>query len=291
MVRAAAYGDSLSGLKAALSETVSQQQSNMAMITGNEVEVAPPTVNGGSPSGPQRCKWCRLTYNLRRRRLVTPMCCPLMTRSSLPPRRWDLDDIELDPASLNAVQEVFSQVSGPVINTLSEKTGMTIMPEPAQCCDSRYFAGSPIRRIRYMRGTRLPWAMTTATIYEIFENSFAARLSTVPAAVVVSSRPACRIWAAVCPVGQGMQGMSSTGRPNGRHGAEHGGRYGKHDGRWDARNAGGGANVQSVQFPSLQQQGGGSEQGNIGLLMDVYMEMTVELGRTKKLIREILRNG
>ncbi|MFW5643195.1 MAG: flagellar motor switch protein FliN, partial [Alkalispirochaeta sp.] len=54
---------------------------------------------------------------------------------------------------------------------------------------------------------------------------------------------------------------------------------------------GGGANVQSVQFPSLQQQGGSSEQGNIGLLMDVYMEMTVELGRTKKLIREILGMG
>ena len=34
-----------------------------------------------------------------------------------------------------------------------------------------------------------------------------------------------------------------------------------------------------------------SEQGNIGLLMDVYMEMTVELGRTKKLIREILGMG
>jgi flagellar motor switch protein FliN/FliY len=54
---------------------------------------------------------------------------------------------------------------------------------------------------------------------------------------------------------------------------------------------GGNANVQSVQFPNLQQQGGGGEQGNIGLLMDVYMEMTVELGRTKKLIREILGMG
>jgi flagellar motor switch protein FliN len=50
-------------------------------------------------------------------------------------------------------------------------------------------------------------------------------------------------------------------------------------------------NVQSVQFPAL---GGGvpaADQGNIGLLMDVYMEMTVELGRTRKLIRDILGMG
>jgi flagellar motor switch protein FliN/FliY len=33
------------------------------------------------------------------------------------------------------------------------------------------------------------------------------------------------------------------------------------------------------------------EAGNIGLIMDVFMEMTVELGRTKKLIKEILSMG
>jgi flagellar motor switch protein FliN/FliY len=38
-------------------------------------------------------------------------------------------------------------------------------------------------------------------------------------------------------------------------------------------------NVQSVQFPSLVPQSAHSEHGNIGLIMDVYMEMTVELGR------------
>ena len=50
-------------------------------------------------------------------------------------------------------------------------------------------------------------------------------------------------------------------------------------------------NVQSVQYPSLQQTAGAMEQGNIGLIMDVYMEMTVELGRTKKQIKEILGMG
>ena len=50
-------------------------------------------------------------------------------------------------------------------------------------------------------------------------------------------------------------------------------------------------NVQSVQYPMLQNGAVGLEQGNIGLIMDVFMEMTVELGRTKKLIKDILGMG
>ncbi len=52
-------------------------------------------------------------------------------------------------------------------------------------------------------------------------------------------------------------------------------------------------NVQSVQYPSFQGNmiPGAGEQGNIGLIMDVFMEMTVELGRTKKQIKDILGMG
>jgi len=49
--------------------------------------------------------------------------------------------------------------------------------------------------------------------------------------------------------------------------------------------------VQPVQFTPLNQMQGGGESGNIGLLMDVFMEMTVELGRTKRLIKDILGMG
>ncbi len=50
-------------------------------------------------------------------------------------------------------------------------------------------------------------------------------------------------------------------------------------------------NVQSLQFPGLQSAAHAGEQGNIGLIMDVFMEMTVELGRTKKTIKDILGMG
>jgi len=50
-------------------------------------------------------------------------------------------------------------------------------------------------------------------------------------------------------------------------------------------------NVQAVQFPNLMPRATHQEMGNIGLIMDVFMEMTVELGRTRKLIKEILGMG
>jgi len=50
-------------------------------------------------------------------------------------------------------------------------------------------------------------------------------------------------------------------------------------------------NVQSVQFQNLNGGAVGAEQGNISLIMDVSMEMTVELGRTKKQIKDILGMG
>ncbi|MCH5288393.1 MAG: flagellar motor switch protein FliN [Treponema sp.] len=50
-------------------------------------------------------------------------------------------------------------------------------------------------------------------------------------------------------------------------------------------------NVQHLQFPNLAGGPTAQEQGNIGLIMDVNMEMTVELGRTKKQIKEILGMG
>ncbi len=50
-------------------------------------------------------------------------------------------------------------------------------------------------------------------------------------------------------------------------------------------------NIQQLQYPNLTAGLNSNEQGNIGLIMDVNMEMTVELGRTKKSIKDILGMG
>jgi len=77
---------------------------------------------------------------------------------------------------------------------------------------------------------------------------------------------------------QGMGGMQGMGM---------GGGMGMHG----MPGLGAPTNVQAVQFPNLMPHANPQEAGNIGLIMDVSMEMTVELGRTKKLIKEILSMG
>jgi flagellar motor switch protein FliN/FliY len=54
---------------------------------------------------------------------------------------------------------------------------------------------------------------------------------------------------------------------------------------------GGSVGVQPVQFAPLSQGQQPGTSGNIGLLMDVSMQLTVELGRTKMLIKDILGMG
>ena len=51
-------------------------------------------------------------------------------------------------------------------------------------------------------------------------------------------------------------------------------------------------NVQPAQFGSLNPAGDSGEvKGNIALLMDVPMQTTVELGRTKKTVKDVLTLG
>ncbi|MCQ1527989.1 flagellar motor switch phosphatase FliY [Lutispora saccharofermentans] len=50
-------------------------------------------------------------------------------------------------------------------------------------------------------------------------------------------------------------------------------------------------NVQPVQFEAFDQDNNISDKENIDLIMDVPLEITVELGRTKRLIKDILEFG
>jgi len=100
--------------------------------------------------------------------------------------------------------------------------------------------------------------------------------------------------------GMGMQGMPMGGMPGmqgmGMQGMPMGGMPGMQGMGMQGMPMGGGmpgmpTNVQAVQFPNLMPRATHQEMGNIGLIMDVFMEMTVELGRTRKLIKDILGMG
>ena len=116
--------DSLSGLKAALSETVAQQQSNMAMITGNEVEVSPPTVNGGAPSGLSG-DMVQIVFNLGDaggHGYVMSADDALKFASA----SMGLDGVELDDAALNGMlrAELDGQRLRDAVKAVVEATGL-----------------------------------------------------------------------------------------------------------------------------------------------------------------------
>jgi flagellar motor switch protein FliN/FliY len=49
--------------------------------------------------------------------------------------------------------------------------------------------------------------------------------------------------------------------------------------------------VRSIEFPQLDPKAQANANNNIGLLMDVKMEMTVELGRTRMPVKDVLTLG
>ncbi|TVR03415.1 MAG: flagellar motor switch protein FliN [Spirochaetaceae bacterium] len=185
------------------------------------------------------------------------------------------DGVELDDAAVNALQEAFSQVSGPVVTALGDKTGKTIMTE------------APTGRVADRDDVSVPEESFIAITYQFtVEGDEPAMIIEIYDAGIVSAvvgKSSAAPKAQSNPFGV----ASSNADP---FAAMAGGGGGSSSGS-GAVQSGGGPNVQSVQFPGLQPQVTQTEQGNISLLMDVYMEMTVELGRTKKLIREILGMG
>jgi flagellar motor switch protein FliN/FliY len=85
----------------------------------------------------------------------------------------------------------------------------------------------------------------------------------------------------------GMQGMGQMGGMQGQMGGGMNMGMGMQNmGGMQGQIMGMNPNVQPVQLPNLQMGSMGAEQGNIGLIMDVFMEMTVELGRTARLSRK-----
>ncbi|GMO36469.1 MAG: flagellar motor switch protein FliN [Termitinemataceae bacterium] len=186
------------------------------------------------------------------------------------------ENINLDEMAMSVIGEVVSQMVGTQITALTSKTGnKAISP------------GSPETANVAKAAAALPsGAMTLATynvdlgggtVHKVWEVLGPAVASGIGSAL--SGPPPG------APAGMGATPLNSMGN-SGMMGAQAPGQS------MGSNNAFGvPPNMQSVQFPTLNGQMGGHSAGNIGLLMDVFMEMTVELGRTKKLIKEILSMG
>jgi flagellar motor switch protein FliN/FliY len=175
---------------------------------------------------------------------------------------------DLTDMALSALTEGFSQMSGAALNTIEDKIGSPVKTAElsAQIVDDAGGIDTPERSF-----VRIRYALTTdgksSFIDEVMDIDIAQSITggtsdmlDMPAGPPSSgqSLPAEDLFQQV--TSQPSAPQSSVG-------------------------------VQSVQFAPLTQGRQGEITGNIGLLMDVSMQLTVELGRTKMLIKDILGMG
>jgi len=186
------------------------------------------------------------------------------------------ENIQLDEMSLSVLGEAVSNLVGYQITALAGKTG------------NKSIANVP------PEATNVPKAVVALP---------AGDFAGVTYELDLGDGKTCQLWEVLGPsvasdIAKALNsGGSAAGQTKGPTAAPQGIGGGMNMGGMQMGGSSGGGmqfgspNVQSVQFPHLSPHGGPQEAGNIGLIMDVYMEMTVELGRTKKLIKEILNMG
>jgi len=198
------------------------------------------------------------------------------------------ENIELDEMAMSVLGEVVSQIVGSQITALTDKTGnksiAAVAPEAANV--PKAVAALPGTFICATYQLNLGDGKTHQ-LWEVFGHSVSKDI----AHAINAKASGAQLGGGAMPnpgMGGGM-GMPAMG------GMQNMGMSGMGGMGMQGTSMPGmgmmGANVQPVQFPNLMPQPTAQEQGNISLIMDVFMEMTVELGRTRKLIKEILAMG
>ena len=201
---------------------------------------------------------------------------------------------ELDEAALSAVSEAVSQMTGSAATAIGNQIGRMLKTSPPDLkkhekSQARLPQGDVIVSVEY------PFSIegeAPTKLYEVFALSAVKDIASLAGGA--SAEAAGAGMPGMETAAQPEAGSSNSGLTGNIFGDQGGGMqqtFGQAVGGVNIGPSANPPNVQPVQFANLQPSAGSSEQGNIGLLMDVYMEMTVELGRTKKLIKDILGIG
>jgi len=215
------------------------------------------------------------------------------------------EEVELNEAALSAIEEAANTLAGSAATTFGDKSGKSVMTSPGQTRTTASgmisFSEETIVKLSYQ--TKIDGKAPTEFV-EVFAVNLVKDIlgGEEPADFgSLDNMAGLDLGNMGQPQmgGMGQPQMGGMGQPQmgGMGQPQMGGMGQPQMGGMGQPQMGGMGfgqptpNVQSLQFPNLNPQAVGGEQGNIGLLMDVYMEMTVELGRTKKLIKEILGMG
>jgi flagellar motor switch protein FliN/FliY len=275
------------------------QGSNLSILTGKTVTIGDPSVKArsaaeltGGPSEDVVDVRVDLTDGLQGEHSYI---VPAGTAANIAGLMMGQPGGDLDEASLSAVAEAISQITGTAATAIGNQVGRMVKTAAPDLRQSKR------QQVRVPQGD---FAVTVdyplsvegspaATLTEVFSLSLAKEILTLAAAsgaadagLAQAGVPAGAAPAAQRPATQRAQAQPVFGGQGGfqqTFGQAFGG---------PAQGPGmAPPNVQPVQFANLQAAPMASEQGNIGLLMDVFMEMTVELGRTRKRIKDILGIG
>jgi len=202
------------------------------------------------------------------------------------------DNIQLDDMAMSVIGEVVSQLVGTQITSLTDKTGNKSIAaaSPSAVNVPKATAALPagdFAAVTYQLD------LGDANAHQMWEVIGPQAAGDIARNLSGGAQSHAQPQSPAKSMGGGMPNMSGMGGMGGMQGGMGMGGMGM-----GGMGMGGGmpnmgpTNVQAVQFPNLMQPRlGPQESGNIGLIMDVSMEMTVELGRTRKLIKEILGMG
>lgn len=197
------------------------------------------------------------------------------------------DDLELGGATISAVSEAMSQIAGVSAGAIGDRINDTILVDTpkGQSVPKAMLElpGDSFVSISYNMEIADQGSLTLNEVFGIETIRELTRKLGTPSDDVVSSKS------------PDMDSPSET-LASSTGGQSAGGGFQQTSLNMDAPTLDAytgqsGLNVQGVQFPELSPTAGTGEQRNIGLLMDVSMELTVELGRTKWKIKEILGMG
>lgn len=205
------------------------------------------------------------------------------------------DDLELDGTAISAVSEAMSQITGTAVTTIGDKVNETILTEsPEGQSVPKAMLGLPGDNFVSISYDLEIEGQGSLKLYELFDlgmiRELAGKLGATPIQAAGTAAQANNPMAGMGVTdpmagmigGQQMSpGMGGFQQMAPNMGAPMMGGYG-------AQPA---PNVQGIQLPELTPTISAGEQRNIGLLMDVSMELTVELGRTKWKIKDILGMG
>jgi flagellar motor switch protein FliN/FliY len=276
------------------------QGSNLSILTGKTVAIGDPTVRVRSPaeitSGqPEDVVDVRvdLTDGLQGEHSYI---VPASIAGTLAGLMMGQPGGELDEASLSAVAEALSQITGTAATAISNQVGRMVKTAPP---DLRQAKRQQVRVPQgdYCVTVDYPFSIEgfpPATLTEVFSLSLAKEILSLSAG---SDAEPAAAFAQAAPQKAASRQSSGQRSAQPQAAAGFGGSAGYQQTFGQAFGGAGQGpgmappNVQPVQFANLQPVQMSGEQGNIGLLMDVYMEMTVELGRTRKRIKDILGIG